>query len=82
LIDDLTLIFGILAGVSECIIVFILPSVFYYIADRKVRAKEGWIGKEGKVKRGEMVAVAFFFSLGLCYFTVSNYFNIMKLKKF
>jgi hypothetical protein len=52
LIDDLTLIFGILAGVSECIIVFILPSVFYYIADRKVRAKEGWIGKEGKVKRG------------------------------
>ena len=28
-IDDLTLIFGIIAGLAECATVFILPSIFY-----------------------------------------------------
>ena len=28
-IDDLTLIFGIIAGLAECTTVFILPSIFY-----------------------------------------------------
>lgn len=31
-IDDLTLIFGIIAGVAECTTVFILPSIFYLVA--------------------------------------------------
>ena len=31
-IDDLTLIFGIIAGLAECSTVFILPSIFYLIA--------------------------------------------------
>jgi len=31
-IDDLTLIFGIIAGVAECSTVFILPSIFYLVA--------------------------------------------------
>ena len=33
-IDDLTLIFGIIAGLTECTIVFILPSLIYLIACR------------------------------------------------
>lgn len=28
-IDDLTLVFGIIAGIAECTTVFILPAVFY-----------------------------------------------------
>ena len=32
LIDDLTLIFGIIAGLAECTTVFILPSIFYIVA--------------------------------------------------
>ena len=31
-IDDLTLIFGIIAGLAECTTVFILPSVLYLVA--------------------------------------------------
>lgn len=33
-IDDLTLIFGIIAGLAECTTVFILPSVLYLVACR------------------------------------------------
>ena len=29
LIEDLTLVFGIIAGIAECTTVFILPAVFY-----------------------------------------------------
>lgn len=35
LIDDLTLIFGIIAGLAECSTVFILPSIFYLVACNK-----------------------------------------------
>ena len=35
-IDDLTLIFGIIAGLAECSTVFILPSIFYLIACNRV----------------------------------------------
>jgi len=31
-IDDLTLIYGIIAGLAECSTVFILPSIFYLVA--------------------------------------------------
>lgn len=31
-VDDLTLVFGFLSGVAECLITFILPSVFYFKA--------------------------------------------------
>jgi len=34
-IDDLTLIFGIIAGLAECTTVFILPSIFYLVACHK-----------------------------------------------
>lgn len=34
-IDDLTLIFGIIAGLAECTTVFILPSIFYLVARRQ-----------------------------------------------
>ena len=42
-IDDLTLIFGIIAGLAECTTVFILPSVFYLVAchleERKIELR-------------------------------------------
>ena len=38
-IDDLTLIFGIIAGLAECTTVFIFPSIFYLIACQR-QAKE------------------------------------------
>jgi len=31
-VDDLTLVFGFLSGVAECLITFILPSVFYFVS--------------------------------------------------
>jgi hypothetical protein len=31
-VDDLTLVFGFLSGVAECLITFILPSVFWFIS--------------------------------------------------
>ena len=31
-VDDLTLIFGIIAGLAECSTVFIRPSIFYLVA--------------------------------------------------
>jgi hypothetical protein len=32
-VSDLTLVFGIISGFSECLIIFILPSFFYLKAD-------------------------------------------------
>jgi len=31
-VKDLTLVFGFLSGVAECLITFILPSVFWFIS--------------------------------------------------
>ena len=39
LINDLTLIFGIIAGLAECSTVFILPSIFYLKACKMVSSK-------------------------------------------
>ena len=39
-IDDLTLIFGIIAGLAECTTVFILPSIFYLVACNTERKEE------------------------------------------
>lgn len=34
LIDDLTLVFGIIAGMAESVVVFIMPALCYLIASR------------------------------------------------
>jgi len=33
IVDDLTFVFGLISGISECLIIFILPVVFYLRAD-------------------------------------------------
>jgi len=32
-VDDLTFVFGLISGISECLIIFILPAIFYLRAD-------------------------------------------------
>lgn len=39
LVDDLTFVFGIIGGFSECSINYILPGLFYIISARKVAIK-------------------------------------------
>jgi len=45
-IDDLTLVFGVISGVSECLIIFILPAIFYLKADKITKEKAAKKGKE------------------------------------
>lgn len=42
-IDDLTLIFGVISGVSECLIIILLPCIFFLLADKMAveRAQSG-----------------------------------------
>jgi len=47
-IDDLTLIFGIIAGLAECAFVFILPSLYYLIACHK--ENKAWKEYEASVE--------------------------------
>jgi len=41
LIDDLTLVFGIIAGLAESASVFILPSIFYLISHKAEEKRLG-----------------------------------------
>jgi len=79
-IDDLTLVFGVISGVSECLIIFILPAIFYLKADKITKEKAA---KKGKEYAGASVAtksgVYLFGFLGVCYFCMSNYFNFKKI---
>ena len=93
LIDDLTLIFGIIAGLAECTTVFILPSIFYLIASHKERKEEAEylaavqagkrLPRKPRAKKGGspliLAAVYVYLSLGVVYFCVSNYFNFAKI---
>ena len=91
-IDDLTLIFGIIAGLAECTTVFILPSIFYLIAVRQEKKKhadyelakqEGRAGKRPPSKKGGnlfvIICVYVYLSCGIFYFAISNYFNFAKI---
>ena len=91
-IDDLTLIFGIIAGLAECSTVFILPSVFYLIAcysERKAHREyeekrgAGLSAKRPPSKKGGgvfvHVCVYFYMLMGVSYFAISNYFNFAKI---
>ena len=91
-IDDLTLIFGIIAGLAECTTVFILPSIFYIIAvgqEKKKHAeyeeakREGRPAKRPPSKKGGnwfvIAMVYIYLTCGCVYFGVSNYFNFAKI---
>jgi len=69
-IDDLTFIFGFIAGVSETFLNFIFPACFAYLAARKTGNKLSLFNKVNIIMFG-MVGVAFFF--------VANYFNVLKI---
>ena len=93
LIDDLTLIFGIIAGVAECTTVFILPSIFYLVAcrqeDKKHEEYERLVSlgqlpnKDRLRKKGGKTAtrllVYVYLIFGIVYFIISNYFNFAKM---
>ena len=80
-ITDLTLIFGIIAGLAECSTVFILPSIFYLKACRM--ASKGELGKQTGADGGWLttVGVYIYLLLGIFYFCVSNYFNFSKMMR-
>jgi len=91
-IDDLTLIFGIIAGLAECSTVFILPSVFYLIAcyrennqweNYKSLVALGIPTKRPKTNRRTgplgIACVLAYMTAGLVYFGISNYFNFAKI---
>ena len=94
-IDDLTLIFGIIAGLAECTTVFILPSVLYLVACRQEDKKhEAYdllkatqsapsLHKRPSSKKGGgtfvRACVCAYMSVGLMYFCVSNYFLGLKI---
>ena len=93
-IDDLTLIFGIIAGLAECTTVFILPSVLYLVACHNERkawreyetAKQSGsdsVPKKPRSKKGgsnfAIFGVYLYLAAGTIYFFVSNYFNFAKI---
>ena len=98
-IDDLTLVFGIIAGLAESASVFILPSILYLVAS-KIEAKrieeeqaaahqpllqnDDMKRKISKPKSGgplTKVAIWAFMIVGGVYFSLSNYFNVVKIMR-
>lgn len=79
LIEDLTLIFGIIAGIAECTTVFILPAIFYLKA---CRMEDQAVTPPVKRYAGGLftrTCVVAYLILGVMYFVISNYFNITKM---
>ena len=81
-IDDLTLIFGIIAGLAECTTVFILPSILYLVACVQEDRKHLLMKRQRPKKGGNMfirVCVCIYMALGLIYFSISNYYLMLKI---
>lgn len=92
LINDLTLIFGIIAGLAESSTVLILPCIFYLIAcHRESERHESYqkalleglkVYKPRSKKGGGPVVIALVYAyllLGIGYFLISNYFTFAKI---
>jgi hypothetical protein len=62
LIDDLTVIFGMIAACSESLLNFVFPGLFFIIGAKNPKP-----------------TVIGFVGLGLIYFMVSNYYNLIKV---
>jgi hypothetical protein len=87
-IDDLTVIFGMIAAFSESMLNFVFPGSFFLIgshlaykfqqdSDDFKRMK----GVPEKASFWKRLVVRGFILLGLCYFSISNYFNWRKLTR-
>jgi hypothetical protein len=77
-ISDLTLVFGFLSGVTECLISFILPSLFWFISLR-INDSKNLTQAFKPASLCEKAMASLFFAFGFAYFVVSNYFNVVKI---
>jgi len=67
-LDDLSLIFGMIAAFSESMLNFVLPGLFFLTG-------LSYIGVSKPILK---IAASLFTLLGFTYFVVSNYFNVVK----
>jgi len=70
LIDDITIIFGFFAAISESTINFILPGLFYIISHRVVRKRPNFFG---------LIGSYIYVLIGVALFFFANYNNYLKL---
>lgn len=70
-LDDLSLIFGMIAAFSESMLNFVLPGLFFLTG-------LAYVGIESIFLR---IIASMFTFLGLTYFVTSNYFNYIKLMR-
>ena len=68
-LDDLSLIFGMIAAFSESMLNFVLPGLFFMTGLAFIGDTE---------RPGAKLAASLFTFLGLAYFVISNYFNVIK----
>jgi ABC-type transport system involved in cytochrome bd biosynthesis fused ATPase/permease subunit len=57
LVNDLTLVFGIISGVSECLIVFVLPAIFY-LKSCKIQSESYQQHKSLSVQKTQTILLA------------------------
>ena len=70
MIDDITLIFGFFAAISESVINFILPGLFYLIST-KIAGK--------KLNRFTAIGSVVYVVFGVFLFFFANYNNYLKI---
>ena len=66
-IDDLTLVFGMIAAFSETMLNFVFPGTFFIIGLSKIK-------RDSPLKIGALL----FTMVGFSYFFVSNTYNVKK----
>ena len=69
LVDDLRVIFGIIGAFSEAILNFILPGIFLMVTEYRLKSRSIPL-----IILGFSIA-----AFGLIYFTLSNYYTVMKM---
>lgn len=71
ILEDLSLVFGMIAAFSESMLNFVLPGLFFLSALNSVGANKVCL----------KLAATLFTCIGLAYFVVSNYFNFVKFMR-
>lgn len=71
-LDDLSLIFGMIAAFSESMLNFVLPGLFFLTG-------LAYVGEDHRT--GLKLCASLFTFLGLAYFSISNYFNFIKFTR-
>jgi len=77
-IDDLTLIFGMIAAFSESTLNFIFPGMFFIIGTVFYRHTGQTRKRITMMQVIRLIPVIMFVAIGVAYFCVSNYFNFLK----